>query len=305
MNNFPPTIRKEKQDHQNFRRHVHGQHWKGILVMLGFTVSQFFFMSYIVGAGELTVKTLLNCTNLLRVEHELPNELLLNEKLAAAAETKLEDMIKYKYWAHQNPMTGKQPWDFVDDAGYYYETTGENLAYGFTDSQKICNAWAESQKHLANITDESYQEIGFAVNKANLHKNEKGILVVQMFGSRKDFQADANNDGDQAVKGEKTAPPAGNTTRSDHNSVPEVKGTANGRTPDGQTEEDSVHPPASPAQIPLQYAFGISLAASAVAAAGMYKFKKDGKKTIILKNVALGCAVIAAMIALLFFFAPL
>jgi hypothetical protein len=305
MSNFPPTIQKDEQGGHNFRRHVHVQHWKGILVMLGFTVFQFFFMSHIVGAGELTVKTLLNCTNLLRFEHELPNELLMNEKLTMAAETKLEDMIKYKYWAHRNPITGKEPWDFVDEAGYYYETTGENLAYGFTDSQKICNAWAESPKHLANIANESYQEIGFAVNKANLHKNEKGILVVQMFGSRNDFHAAGTESGDQNRREAETGAFPDNTGQSADGAAPEVKGTAVSQTSGGSAREDSVHPAESPAKTLMQYAMGILLAGSAVAAAGTLKFKKNRKKTIILKAVALGCASVAAILALLFFFAPL
>jgi len=141
----------------------------------------------VVDAGEMTSYALLDCTNAIR-EKNIHNSLVMNDMLSVAAEKKLDDMIEYGYWAHQNPTTGRQPWDFITDAGYDYETAGENLAIGFTDSQKICAAWEKSKPHFANLVNTTYQEVGFAIDKANLHKNAKGILVVQMFGSRDDFK---------------------------------------------------------------------------------------------------------------------
>lgn len=302
------TDEEEQQKHKDLHQHLHHHHLKAIIVMLGFTCAQFFFMGAVVSAGELTIKALLECTNLLRLDYQRPNELVVNEKLTAAAENKLQDMEKYKYWAHENPITGRQPWDFVDEAGYYYETTGENLAYGFTDSQKICNAWEKSPKHLANITDPTFQEIGFAVDKANLHKNEKGILVVQMFGSRDDFAPAAQ---ESVATG--SAPSAGqNDTQQGeqplHETSPEVKGTSSQKTapsatvPD--TQADSVRPQQSLLKSLLPYGMAASFLATGIAATLIFRFKKNKKKVKMMKGATMAFAAVAAVLSLLFFFFP-
>lgn len=170
---------------------------KAIFVLLSIVLGQLLLMNRIVDAGELTTESLLECTNAIRTQYH-DNRLYINEMLNSAASEKLHDMQEYGYWAHGNPVTGEMPWDFVDRAGYYYETTGENLALGFETAQEICDAWEESETHLANIADKTFQEVGFAVNKANLHKNGKGILVVQMFGSRDSFVAPEDSEFDES-----------------------------------------------------------------------------------------------------------
>ncbi len=303
------TDEEEQQKHRDLHQHLHHHHLKAIIVMLGFTCAQFFFMGAVVSAGELTIKALLGCTNLLRLDHKQPNELVMNEKLALAAENKLQDMEKYKYWAHENPITGRQPWDFVDEAGYYYETTGENLAYGFTDSQKICNAWEKSPKHLANITDPTFQEIGFAVDKANLHKNEKGILVVQMFGSRDDFAVPPAAEG--SVSAESTSTAGQNETQQGEQTLretsPEVKGAATTAATARDTRDDSVRPQQSLLKSLLPYAMAISFLAAIIAAALIFKFKKDKKKVKMMKTLkaaAMAFTGIATVLTFLFFFFP-
>lgn len=298
MTNRHPTIQseeEEKQQHGDFHRHLHGHHLKAILVMLGFTVAQFFFIAAIVDAGELTIKALLGCTNQIRLSFHQPNELAMNDKLTVAAEKKLKDMAEYKYWAHQNPITGKQPWDFVDAAGYYYETTGENLAYGFNDSEKICNAWESSPKHLANITNPTYEEIGFAVDKANLHKNEKGILVVQMFGSRNDFSA-TNHAAAESSSGSTFS-----TGQTQQASVPpRVEGASTSKN----TAYDSVHPQS----LDLWTIFGtgaiVSFITIFVLTFFIFRFKKNKKKVKMIRAAAIGFALVTAILGLLFFLNP-
>lgn len=307
---------EQKKPDQDMHQHLHHHHLKAIIVMLGFTCAQFFFMGAVVSAGELTIKALLECTNLLRLDHKQPNELVMNEKLTVAAENKLQDMEKYKYWAHENPITGRQPWDFVDEAGYYYETTGENLAYGFTDSQKICNAWEKSPKHLANIANPTFQEIGFAVDKANLHKNEKGILVVQIFGSRDDFTPAAEG---SAASGSTTTTGQNDTQQGEqslHETSPEVKGTASQKTAtsataaaadpaeESDTQADTVRPEQSLIKSLLPYAMGVSFLATAITAALIFRFKKNRKKVKMIKVAAMAFAAVAAVLTLLFFFFP-
>lgn len=193
MKNEPPNSESPKS--QNNTDKFHSElvriNKKAIYVLLSIVAGQFFLMNSVVDAGELTEKSLLECTNAIRSEYH-DNKLYLNEQLSEAAYEKLQDMQEYGYWAHGNPVSGEMPWDFVDRAGYYYQTTGENLALGFESAQEICDAWEASETHLANIAKDTFQEVGFAINKANLHKNGKGILVVQMFGSRDSFTLPEN-----------------------------------------------------------------------------------------------------------------
>lgn len=309
MKNRRPTIHSKDEDAEggklsSFESHLHVLHKKAIFVMLGFTFIQFFFMGYIVEAGELTIKALLNCTNKIRVAHAEPaqtNELVTNKKLTVAAEDKLKDMAQYKYWAHQNPITGKQPWNFVDDAGYYYETSGENLAYGFSDSQKICDAWEKSPKHLANIMDSTYEEVGFAVDKANLHKNEKEILVVQMFGSRKDFVPGQEESGDSETQQKSTVVETKNcltnTEQCAQNLTPEVNGAST-------QKEESVYPHSSGTKTFALYGSIVAAILAAFASIGIFKFKKQKNKVKMYQMIALIGGIIAVVLFLLFFFIP-
>lgn len=188
MSNNPQSESQSLELSSSFHKHIVGFHRSAIFVLFGLVVFQFFFIRMVVDAGEMTALALLDCTNAIR-QGKQEIALVMNDTLSVAATKKLDDMKTYDYWAHQNPTTQKQPWDFIDDAGYKYETAGENLAIGFTDSQKICDAWEASKLHYENIINTTYQEVGFAIDKANLHKNAKGILVVQMFGSRADFSS--------------------------------------------------------------------------------------------------------------------
>lgn len=185
MNPPLPTTREATPKDQHYQELIKINK-KAFWILLSIVLGQFVLTRSIVDAGELTADALLECTNSIRSEYHL-QPLIPNEQLESAAHEKLKDMEEYGYWAHGNPITGEMPWDFVDRAGYYYRTTGENLALGFTSARAICDAWAASGTHLANIVNESFQEAGFAIDRANLHKNGKGILVVQMFGSRDDF----------------------------------------------------------------------------------------------------------------------
>jgi hypothetical protein len=329
----PPTIRVQKENDQlHVDRHIHKHHIKTIFVMLGFIVGQFFLMTLIVDASELTIQALLGCTNQIRVNHQQPAALVLNDKLDLAAENKLNDMAKYQYWAHQNPVTGAQPWDFIDAAGYVYITAGENLAYGFTDSSQICDAWEKSPLHLANIINPTFQEIGFAVDKANLHKNEKGILVVQLFGSRDDFTPGAAQTGQtqQTAQTQQAHPaaqtgPAGSTVTAQTpqtsngndcsagasgcavstarlNAKPQIEGATTAKT-DANPQDDSVHPaPQLSQQDVLGSLAGLAGVIALAAAFLMFRFKKDKKKVMIIKKAVIIFGVAAVILALLTLF---
>lgn len=130
-------------------------------------------------AEDINISDLLNSTNNMRTERGL-SALKLNGQLSRAAEAKAQDMLEKDYWAHESP-DGKEPWDFIVGAGYDYLYAGENLAVDFNESQNVVEAWYESPSHRANLLNDKYTEIGFAVVDGEL-EGRKTTLVVQMFG---------------------------------------------------------------------------------------------------------------------------
>ncbi|MGE3278677.1 MAG: CAP domain-containing protein [Candidatus Altimarinota bacterium] len=152
----------------------------------------------------ISTDILIHCTNAIREKHGL-EKLYPNEQLNQAAQQKLLDMEQHQYWAHQNPSTGKLPWEFIDESGFYYIYAGENLAIGYELSEQICEAWKNSPSHFENMISPDFQEIGFAYQPVTLGE-KSGVLVVQMFGTRLGFEKnealtyDCSNEPTQKVK---------------------------------------------------------------------------------------------------------
>jgi len=130
---------------------------------------------------DITASNLLADTNTQRTaSHE--HALQLNSQLTQAAQTKATDMASRNYWSHATP-DGKQPWAFVQQAGYAYKSAGENLAYGFSSADATVQGWMNSAEHRANILDQSYQEVGFGTATAPDYQGHgQQTIVVAMYG---------------------------------------------------------------------------------------------------------------------------
>lgn len=102
-------------------------------------------------------------------------------RLSAAALKKAENMFEENYWAHFSP-SGKDPWGFINGAGYRFSYAGENLAKSFYESDEVVKAWMASRTHRENLLNKHYQHIGIAVLEGTLN-GEKTTLVVQEFGT--------------------------------------------------------------------------------------------------------------------------
>lgn len=107
--------------------------------------------------------------------------LSLNQELNNAAELKAQDMLTYGYWAHTSP-TGVTPWYWLSQANYYYDEAGENLAKNYPNASSTVAAWMASDGHRANILNDAYTDVGFAVAEGYL-ENEKTTLVVAYYGA--------------------------------------------------------------------------------------------------------------------------
>ncbi|MBC7836421.1 CAP domain-containing protein [Acetobacteraceae bacterium] len=104
-----------------------------------------------------------------------------NSLLDKAAQAKAEDMARNGYFSHNGP-DGKEPWIWIQEAGYAYQYAGENLAVRFDDSENVVNAWMASPTHRANIVKEVYREIGVGVADG-MYKGSPATFVVQYFGT--------------------------------------------------------------------------------------------------------------------------
>ena len=129
---------------------------------------------------SITAQTLLQDTNTQRTnDHEAI--LSLNAQLASAAQNKANDMATRDYWSHNTP-DGKTPWTFMQQSGYQYQVAGENLAYGFADSDAVISGWMNSTEHRANILDSDYQNVGFGIAQAAYFQGHgPETIVVAMY----------------------------------------------------------------------------------------------------------------------------
>jgi len=131
--------------------------------------------------GNLTVSGTVNETNKQRqLNGNLP-PLSVNLKLTAAANAKIDDMLKNQYFEHVSP-SGRGPAELVKDENYEYILVGENLALGnFSNDADLVAAWMNSPGHRANILNSRYTEIGVAVRKG-IFEGRTTWLAVQEFG---------------------------------------------------------------------------------------------------------------------------
>lgn len=119
-------------------------------------------------------------TNLQRQKNGLPS-LEENLKLNDAAFAKANDMFKNQYFEHVSP-TGTDPGELVQNFGYDYIVTGENLILGnFSNEEEVVQDWMNSPGHRANILNSRYSEIGVTMVKG-IYEGRSVWIGVQEFG---------------------------------------------------------------------------------------------------------------------------
>jgi len=119
-------------------------------------------------------------TNEEREAKNLPT-LVINPTLNQAAEMKARDMAEKGYFAHTSPE-GKNPWYWLEQAGYKYQYAGENLAVNFNDSKDVTEAWMQSPTHRANIVKNKYTEVGTGV-ATGIYEGKKAVFAVQLYAN--------------------------------------------------------------------------------------------------------------------------
>lgn len=104
------------------------------------------------------VTEVVRLTNVIRADNGLP-PVTLDLELQAAASDHSADMAFRDFFGHVN-LEGQQPWDRALEAGYDYQTVGENIAAGQLTPAEVVQAWYDSASHRENILNPAFREIG-------------------------------------------------------------------------------------------------------------------------------------------------
>lgn len=124
---------------------------------------------------------ILEAMNRERAAHGL-RPLRINEKLSLAANDRIGDMFRKRYFDHVAP-DGLQPFVWATQRGYRYRIIGENLAVGFRGAA-VVDGWMRSKGHRENILQRSFDEVGIAVADGSPQRGYRGPTVVAMYGAR-------------------------------------------------------------------------------------------------------------------------
>jgi uncharacterized protein YkwD len=185
---IPIHHKKRHGQHQRQTKRFKDTYWPylpmALIVAVGIVASTVWSnrQHQVLGAhSNLNASQLLSVTNKQRDanrEGPLQSDLELNE----AAQAKANDMVAHNYWSHNSP-SGATPWTFMTDAGYKFQSAGENLAYGFSSSNDVVAGWMNSAEHRANILDADYTQVGFGVaHAANFQGHGSETVVVAIYG---------------------------------------------------------------------------------------------------------------------------
>lgn len=117
-----------------------------------------------------------------RAAHGL-GPLRLESRLSLAAEDRVGDMLRKRYFDHVSP-DGVEPFTWVSARGYRYRLIGENLALGYRTSQSVVTGWMNSPGHRENILTGGFNEVGIAFAGESPQRGYRGPLVVALYGRR-------------------------------------------------------------------------------------------------------------------------
>lgn len=120
---------------------------------------------------------ILKRTNAAREKEKLP-PLKMNDVLTKIANGHSANMAKQEKMAHV--LDGKKPAQRVEEGGYDYSDTGENVARSEDlEVPEVFEGWMKSKVHRENILAKEFKEIGIG-----LARSAKGdVYYTQVFGT--------------------------------------------------------------------------------------------------------------------------
>ncbi|MGC1439074.1 MAG: CAP domain-containing protein [Burkholderiaceae bacterium] len=85
--------------------------------------------------------------------------LRVSQLLVIAAENHSDDMFTNGFFDHIG-SDGTSPSERIEQTGYRWRTTGENIAAGYPDLDAVMQAWMDSPGHCRNIMSANFHEVG-------------------------------------------------------------------------------------------------------------------------------------------------
>lgn len=104
--------------------------------------------------------------------------LTMNPSLRCSARKHSADMAARNFFDHVNP-SGEDPFVRMMQAGYDFQTAGENIAAGLPDAAGTMMQWMGSDGHCTNIMNPGFTNIGVGYSTGG----EFGTLWTQNFGA--------------------------------------------------------------------------------------------------------------------------
>lgn len=101
-----------------------------------------------------------------------------SDALADSADQYACELIFFRFFDHENPVTGEDLAARADAAGYDYWIVGENLAAGQQSPAQVFADWMNSPCHRENIVNPAFTELGVGVRVGGQY----GTYWVQEFG---------------------------------------------------------------------------------------------------------------------------
>jgi uncharacterized protein YkwD len=104
-----------------------------------------------------------------------------DNQLHEAARNHSEDMAANNYFSHTS-LDGRAFVDRIEDAGYWWNAAGENIAAGYSTPQAVMNGWMNSAGHRQNILNSAYCDlgVGYAYDQSSAYDH----YWTQDFGRR-------------------------------------------------------------------------------------------------------------------------
>ena len=100
-------------------------------------------------------------TNKYRNELNL-NNLTLDDDLSVVASIRAMEIALNDKFSHKRP-DGSYYSKIFEELNIDSKTSGENLAYGYSNGEEVCIDWKKSKGHYANMVNDSYNKLGVGV----------------------------------------------------------------------------------------------------------------------------------------------
>lgn len=84
------------------------------------------------------------------------SKVTVDSRLERSSLHKAEDMVNNNYFDHKNP------WGFINGAGYTFSYAAENLAINYYSSSSLVRGWQNSPSHNQALLDERNQHMGLS-----------------------------------------------------------------------------------------------------------------------------------------------